>query len=255
VNYDLWLLIIANGIIVLLCLYFAVFVYPHRELSEETKRRPRSFVSNAFFREFWYFIMEPLKKRFLIWDVSPNTITSWGLFFSIAAGIVFGFGQFGLGGWFVLLASTCDVYDGMLARAKNITLKSGAFFDSTLDRVGEAAMFAGLLWFFKNDLLWFAVILLAHTSSQIVSYCRARAEGLGFDKGGSRGFFQRAERMIVLTLCTAVAPLIDLFTSSSHVLVKIGILFICVGSMQTALSRSFGIYREMRATETTKNHQ
>ncbi len=248
-TYDLWLLIIANGLIVLLCIYFGIFVYPYRELSEETKRRPRSFVSNALFREFWYFLMEPLKRKLIQWEVNPNTITTWGLVSSVAAGVAFGFGQIGLGGWFVLLASTCDVYDGMLARAKNISLKSGAFYDSLLDRVGEAAMFGGLLWLFRNDALWFFVILFAHASSQIVSYARSRAEGLGFDKGGSRGFFQRAERMIVLTVGTVASPMLDVFYPGTDYLTKIAIAFICIGSMQTAIARSVGIFREIRESE------
>jgi len=249
VNYNLWILLALNSIIVLLCIYFSIFVYPHQELSEETKRRPRSFVSNAFFREFWYFLMEPLKKKLILWDIEPNSITNWGIVFSILAGVAFGAMEFGAGAWFVLLAATCDVYDGLLARAKKIANKSGAFYDSVLDRVGEAAMFGGLMWAFRADPVWYVVVLVAWAASQLVSYARARAEGLGFDKGGSRGFFQRAERMIVLTIAMALSPLGDVFFEQPHVIGKTGIAFICLGSIQTAWLRSVGIYREIRATE------
>jgi CDP-diacylglycerol--glycerol-3-phosphate 3-phosphatidyltransferase len=249
VKYDLWLLLIANCITIALAFYFGIFVYPYRDLSEETKRRPRSFVSNAFFRELWYFLMEPLKKKLIKWNIEPNTITNWGLFFSILSGLAFAWGEFGLGGWFVIFASTCDVYDGLLARAKKISNKSGAFYDSTLDRVGEAAMFGGLMWFFRSDATWYLVSLAGWAASQMVSYSRARAEGLGFDKGGSRGMFQRAERMIVLSIGMALSPVGDYFWGGNAYLAKAAVAIITVGSIQTAWVRTVGIYREIRATE------
>ncbi len=248
-NADLWVLLVANLIIISLSIYFAIFVYPHRPWTEETIKRPRSFVSNAYFREFWYFIMDPLKKKLIEWDVQPNSITVIGFVFSLIAGFAFAFGKFGFGGWLVILSATCDVYDGQLARAKKLMPKSGAYFDSVLDRVGEAFIFGGLLWFFRNEPLWFLIIVTASAASQIVSYARARAEGLGF--GGSRGFFQRAERMIVLSIGMPLSPFFHLLTGHGDWLVKTSILFISVGSIQTALSRSVGIYREIRATEKT----
>lgn len=248
-KFDLWFLIAANTSVLVLALYFGLFRYSSKNLSEETKRRSRSIVSNAFFREFWYFIMEPLKKKLIEWDVEPNTITNWGIFFSILAGIAFAYSQFGLGGWLVGLASTCDVYDGLLARAKKIANKSGAFYDSTLDRVGEAAMFGGLMWHFRTDGLWYSVCLMAWGSSQLVSYVRARAEGLGFESFGARGFFQRAERMIVLSLGMAFTPIGDYYFGPTGFCAKVAIAFICAGSMQTAWARAAGIYRDIRATE------
>ncbi len=247
-NRDFWILMSVNAAVIMLCVYFAIFIFPHQQISEETRRRPRSFISNAFFREFWYFMMEPLKKKLIEWDVSPNSITLWGLVFSIAAGGFFMVGEFGLGGWMVILASTCDVYDGMLARAKKISLKSGAFFDSTLDRVSEAAMFGGLLWYFRTDTLWYWVTFGAAMASQIVSYCRARAEGLGFDKGGSRGFFQRAERMIIFSIFMPLSPIFEMYLPT-HSVVKASLLIVCAGSLQTAVARGWGIYSEIRQSE------
>lgn len=239
-----------NGVIIGSAIYFGAFVYPFRELSEETKRRPRSFISNAYFRELWYFLMNPLKRKLIDWDVHPNTISFWGFFFSILAAPAFACGKFGIGGWFVILASTCDVYDGMLARAKGINNKSGAFFDSVLDRVGESAMFFGFLWWFHNDAFWYFVMFLAFASSQVVSYARARAEGLGFPNAGLRGFFQRAERMITIGIGTTLAPLVDYFyPGTGYYIVAATLIMLCVGSAYTALARSLGIYSEIRATE------
>ena len=222
-------------------------MYPKRPLSEETIRRPRSFISNAFFREFWYYLMGPLKRGFIKWDISPNSLTWWGFIFSAFAGIMFSLGDFGIGGWFVILAATCDVYDGMLARARNISLKSGAFLDSMLDRVGESFFFFGLAWWFRNDAFWFAVLFVTFTSSQVVSYARARAEGLGFY--GTRGFFQRAERLIVLSVGMGLVNYLKAFQLDYMWLVFATIAILALGSTQTALSRSIEIFKEIRKTE------
>jgi CDP-diacylglycerol--glycerol-3-phosphate 3-phosphatidyltransferase len=244
---DLWVLLFANAVVFVLFVIFSVFIFPRRGLSEETKRRPRSLISNALFREFWYFLMEPLKKRLVAWGVSPNTITSWGAVFSVASAYFFAQGKFGLGGWLVILSATCDVYDGLLARAQGINRKSGAFYDSLLDRVGETFIFGGILWYFKADPVWFSITLIAMTSSQLVSYARARAEGLGFS--GSRGLFQRAERMIVLTIALPLSPLFEVTLGWGVELVQFAVLLIAAASAQTAVTRSYGIYREMSATE------
>jgi CDP-diacylglycerol--glycerol-3-phosphate 3-phosphatidyltransferase len=247
VPYSLVALLACNLVMVAICAYFAAFVYPHREWSDETKRRPRSFISNAFFREFWYFTIGPMKRQLIRWKVHPNTITLVGFLLSIFAGISFAMGEFGLGGWFVILAATCDVYDGMLAREFKISLKSGAFLDSTLDRVGEVAIFYGLARFLRGDDFWFAVIFMAFASSQVVSYSRARAEGLGFT--GQQGFFQRAERMIILSIFMPFVPAVEHYWGAGDALVKFVVVVISAGSFMTAVSRTFAIFREMRAAE------
>ncbi|NCN26672.1 CDP-alcohol phosphatidyltransferase family protein [bacterium] len=243
----LWSLVIANSSVIVLAIYFGIFVYPKQELSEETKRRPRSFVSNAFFREFWYFLMGPLKRKLIKWGASPNTLTIAGFIFSLAAGVAFGMSEFGLGGWMVILAATCDIYDGQLARARGIDLKSGAFLDSVLDRLGESAMFCGLAWHFKDNSFWFLVLFITFTASQLVSYSRARAEGLGFL--GARGFFQRAERMIVMSIGMCLIPVFEEFFQSGQAVLFTTVAFLCLGSSQTAITRAVAIFKDIRATE------
>lgn len=248
-TFDHWVTICCSAVVLSVFVFFSLAIFPFREWTEETKRRPRSFISNALFREYWYFIMTPLKGTLLRWDVSPNTITTWGLIFSLAAGWFFARGQFGAGGWLVILASTCDVYDGMLARAKKIHLKSGAFFDSNVDRIGEIGMFYGLMSYFMGDSIWFTVAFLALSSSQVVSYARARAEGLGFD--GGKGFFQRAERMIVLSIGMSATPLVDLLWGpvAARGVVCGTVAILAAGSLQTAFFRTIGLFREIRTLE------
>ena len=248
-TFDHWVTIVCSALVLSIFAFFSIFIFPFREWTEETKRRPRSFISNALFREFWYFIMGPMKRRLIRWGVEPNTITIWGLFFSLAAGWAFSRGLFGTGGWLVILASTCDVYDGMLARARNISLKSGAFFDSCLDRIGEIGMFYGFMWYFRMDAFWFMMVFVGLSSSQVVSYARARAEGLGFD--GGVGFFQRAERMIVMSIGMSLVPMIELLSGTDAAIwvIKITISILTVGSLQTAVSRCYGIFKNIRAKE------
>ncbi len=247
-KFDLIALLVANAVVLSLFFYFAIFVYPHRDLSEETKRRPRSWVSNAVFREFWYFLMGPLKRKLIQWGVEPNTITWIGFWFAVASTYFFAVGEWGWAAWMVVLASTMDVYDGMLARARNISLKSGAFLDSLLDRISESAIFFGLTWYFRADHIWMTVLFIAFSSSQITSYARARAEGLGFT--GSRGFFQRAERMIVLSVGMGLCPIFDaLHPGVAMYSVYFTIAALAAGSLQTAMARSLEIYREMRRSE------
>lgn len=243
------LLLLLNGFMILVFVVFALFIYPGRELSEETRLRPRSIVSNAIFREYWYFVIGPFKKKLVDWNVSPNTLTWWGFIFSVVSGVFFARGDFGTGGWFVILAATCDIYDGQLARLREIKLKSGAFLDSTLDRIGEVAMFYGLARYFRADDILFVIIFLGFAASQVVSYSRARAEGLGFSELGARGFFQRAERMIVLSFSMAMSPLFEHFWGLGDELIKGGVIFICFGSAQTALVRSISIFRGIRRKE------
>jgi len=249
VPINLIVLIFMNSIIAAICLYFAIFVYPGREWTEETKRRPRSFISNAFFREYWYFLIGPMKRQLIRWKVTPNSMTVFGFFMALFAGVAFAFGEFGLGGWFVIVSATCDVYDGMLAREQNVCLKSGAFLDSTLDRVGEVGIFYGLARYLREDDLWFAIIFLAFASSQVVSYSRARAEGLGFK--GQQGFFQRAERMIILAIFMPLVPVAEHYWQSGDQLVKFVVAVVSAGSLMTAVSRTVGIFREIRASETS----
>lgn len=246
-SWELKIMFAATAVVLSLAIYFGFFIYPYREHSEQTKSRPRSFVSNAYFREFWYFMMGPLKVKLIKWGIHPNTITWWGFFFSVLAGVAFAIGKFGVAGWMTIFAATCDVYDGQLARARAISLKSGSFLDSVLDRMGEAAMFFGLIWFFRNETLWFWTIFLGFTASNLVSYARSRAEGLGY--GGARGLFQRAERMIVLSIGMSLYPVMEYYTSIAYEWLYLTIVFLCWGSVQTAISRSISIYLEMTRDE------
>lgn len=144
--------------------------------------------------------------------LSPDAVTLIGLGLNVAVGAVLAMGHLRVGGLLVLVASLADSLDGALARHVNKVSPFGAFFDSTVDRYSETALFAGLLWYFagagaRQESMLVLVVL---AGSLLVSYTRARAEGLGI--ACTVGLFSRAERMVVLAIGLAIGqPLATLW--------------------------------------------
>jgi CDP-diacylglycerol--glycerol-3-phosphate 3-phosphatidyltransferase len=132
--------------------------------------------------------------------LTPNTLTLLGFLWSLAAAVVIAKEYLFLAGLLVLFSGAFDLFDGALARAKGQGTKFGAFLDSTLDRLSEAALLCGLLVLYATQPstleIWLIFITLIGSAS--VSYVRARAEGLGMKC--EVGIFTRPERVIVLAL-------------------------------------------------------
>ncbi|MEX1998892.1 MAG: CDP-alcohol phosphatidyltransferase family protein [Gemmatimonadales bacterium] len=145
--------------------------------------------------------LDPPARRLIAWRVSPNAITTVGTMVIVGSGVAFGLGQIQLGGGLLLLSGLGDMLDGKVARLSGGVTTFGAFYDSTLDRIGECALFAGIAVFFMQGGLlpewrvWGVLLaLLALSAGLTVSYARARAEGLGLEC--KVGFAQRAERIL-----------------------------------------------------------
>jgi len=132
--------------------------------------------------------------------IKPDALTFTGLVVNIGAAYVIATGHFLLGGVLVLVAGLFDLLDGALARFVKQTRKFGAILDSTIDRISEAAIFCGLLvWYMlEGSTLEVVLIFAVLIGSFLVSYVRARAEGLGLEC--KIGLFTRAERVIVLAV-------------------------------------------------------
>jgi CDP-diacylglycerol--glycerol-3-phosphate 3-phosphatidyltransferase len=131
--------------------------------------------------------------------ITPNTLTLTNLALNVVAAYVIATGHFLLGGALILGSGLFDLLDGALARFSKQTTKFGAVLDSTVDRVSEAATLCGLLiWYVPQEgaTLEIVLILVVLVGSFLVSYIRARAEGLGWQC--QIGLFTRAERVIVL---------------------------------------------------------
>jgi len=132
--------------------------------------------------------------------ITPNALTWIGLLIAIGAGVLVATEHLFAAGWVVAFSGIFDLFDGALARATNRTTRFGAVLDSTLDRIGEAVVFIGLLVFYLNQDSVIGIVLvgLAMIGSQMVSYIRARAEGIGVNC--EIGVFTRPERVVILSL-------------------------------------------------------
>jgi CDP-diacylglycerol--glycerol-3-phosphate 3-phosphatidyltransferase len=130
--------------------------------------------------------------------LTPNHLTLIGAALNAAVGVVVAFGDGRLGGLLVLAASAFDLLDGALARATGRVSRFGAFLDSTLDRVADAALLVGAAGRGLRAGRRQTAILafLAFVASVLVSYTRARAESVGVE--GEAGLFDRPARIITL---------------------------------------------------------
>lgn len=139
--------------------------------------------------------MAPFEDALAGAGVSPDSLTYAQLVVSVLAGWAFAEGCLFLGGWLTIFAGTLDILDGGLARRTGVASPRGALVDSVADRWAEFATFVGLGTFFRGSGMLF-VVALAAFSSQMVSYVRARAEGLGVEM--TVGQAQRPERYLLL---------------------------------------------------------
>jgi len=145
-------------------------------------------------------LSQPLVVALRRCPVSPNMLTVAGVAITLVAAWLASDGRFFAAGIVLGMAALCDLADGALARATDRLSSFGAILDSTSDRVSEALLLAGLsLWFVRTGNMNGAIVCyVALVSSFLVSYLRARGEGLGIEC--SVGLCTRPERAIVFTL-------------------------------------------------------
>jgi CDP-diacylglycerol--glycerol-3-phosphate 3-phosphatidyltransferase len=173
--------------------------------------------------------------------VHPDAVTMAGLLLVFGAALLIGGGQIQMGGLLLLLALPLDAVDGALARTMQRSGQFGAVLDSSLDRYADGFIFASLSYYFavhdRFDMLLLA--LAALLGSLLVSYVRARAEGIGVDI--KIGLFTRLERTATI-LVMLLLP----------VLLEIGVLLLAIGTNFTALQRLWFVYRTLKNKEETQ---
>lgn len=152
-------------------------------------------------------LLAPLVSGLIKAGVNPNVLTTIGALVLVGSGVAYGVGWVNLGGFLLLLSGVMDMLDGRVARGGNIVSKFGAFYDSTLDRVGESFLFGGIAVYFVTGGVgeeWrtaaLVTTLVALSAGLTVSYARARAEGLQMEC--KVGVAQRAERILGLGIPT-----------------------------------------------------
>lgn len=169
--------------------------------------------------------------------VTPNALTLIGFLGMCVIGLLLANGQFALGGVLIILAGMFDALDGSLARLTNRVTKFGAFLDSTTDRYAEGVLFLGILaWYLPRGVTNVAyLVYLSLLGSLMVSYARARAEGIGVEcKEGLLTRFERIALLVIGLLLTAVF-------GDTPILVVLAIL--AVFTNITAVQRMWLVYK------------
>jgi CDP-diacylglycerol--glycerol-3-phosphate 3-phosphatidyltransferase len=169
--------------------------------------------------------------------LTPNMLTVIGLLLNVTVAIVLARGSIPLGGALLLLASSFDALDGTLARLTGRQSLFGAFFDSTVDRYSETIVYGGLLFHFleraaRTETL---VVYAAIVGSLMVSYTRARAEGLGVEC--KVGLLTRADRMVVLGVGLILGW------------VELALWLVAVLANLTAVQRMHHVWRKLQEAE------
>ncbi len=172
-------------------------------------------------------------ERALAGRVSPNLITAVSLVMCGITGFATGRGLLAAAVWLYALAGILDVLDGRLARLSGRQTSAGALFDSVSDRWGELFVFGGYIWFLRET-PWLLAALGAFGASMMVSYTRARAEGLGIELSG--GMMQRAERILLVVGGTFGAVLYG-SVEAAPAIIGITMLITAATSAGTAINR------------------
>jgi CDP-diacylglycerol--glycerol-3-phosphate 3-phosphatidyltransferase len=186
------------------------------------------------FQDGFIGLTKPLIKILSKWDINPNAVTIVGVITTSCAAVILFLGHIRLGGVLILLGGLCDTVDGTLARFTNKATRFGALLDSTLDRYAEFIMFFGIAaYFLLNNDYWTSVaVFLALCGSLMVSYTRARAEGLGFE--AKIGLMQRTERIVIIGLGALIHP----------VALKFAVWLVAFFANYTAAQRIMYVYKQ-----------
>jgi CDP-diacylglycerol--glycerol-3-phosphate 3-phosphatidyltransferase/CDP-diacylglycerol--inositol 3-phosphatidyltransferase len=196
------------------------------------------------FRQFWTNVFKPVAHLFIQWGISPDAVTIVG-----TAGVVggaLGFfprGKLWLGVVVITVFVFSDLIDGYMARATGRSSRWGAFLDSTLDRLGDAAVFGGLaIWLFGggHDDVLACVALWALVMGSVTSYARARAESLGMQ--ARVGIAERSDRLVAILVTTFFADVLDL-----PLLLAVALWALAAASTITVVQRIVSVRRQALA--------
>lgn len=149
---------------------------------------------------YYYWLLGPLNQLVGRTQLRPNQVTVASLGVALLTAVAIATGHFSLASTLLIAGATLDIVDGQLARSTGLSTASGAFLDSTLDRIADGVIFGGCVVYYSGTWMMF-VSLLALMMSFTVSYARSRGEGLGVL--GAEGLMQRADRIAVLGIALA----------------------------------------------------
>lgn len=203
---------------------------------------------NKYARAFFAGIFTPLARLLIRMKVSPDAVTVAGtLGVSAGALIFYPMGELFWGTIFITVFVFSDIVDGLMARMLGRTGRWGAFLDSTLDRFGDAAVFGGLIiWFYTggNNPTIAVLALACLVLGSLVSYARARAEGLGMT--ANVGIAERSERLVAVLVTTGFTGL-----GLPEPFLLVVLVLLAIASLITVLQRVFTVRRQALGPRST----
>jgi CDP-diacylglycerol--glycerol-3-phosphate 3-phosphatidyltransferase len=183
-----------------------------------------------------YKVIDPFVKLLIKLGLTPNAVTSIGFVLNIGVAVIFILGAeegnrgdlsyVGWAGGLILFAGLFDMLDGQVARLGNMKSTFGALYDSVLDRYSELIMFLGICYYLVAHHYFMSSIFafIAMIGSMMVSYVRARAEGLDID-AAKGGLMQRPERVITIGLCAILCGVTSMYLGGNYKLFVPGIKY------------------------------
>lgn len=189
-------------------------------------------------------ILTPLGRALVSLGIGPNAVTAVGTLGTVVSALLFfPLGQLAWGSLAITVFVLFDLLDGVVARLGGKGGSTwGAFLDSTLDRVADAAIFFGLILYFisRHDTLLAVVALVCLIAGAIVSYAKARAEGLGLT--ADVGLAERPERLVVALVAAFCAGL------GVPYILAVGMWLLALASVITVGQRVVAVYRQTSKT-------
>ncbi|WP_109508831.1 phosphatidylinositol phosphate synthase [Nocardioides speluncae] len=203
------------------------------------------------FKAFWTGIFQPVISLLLRLGVSPDAVTLVGTVGVVAGAVIFfPQGELLIGVLVITAFVFSDLIDGAMARQSGRSSVFGAFLDSTLDRVGDAAIFGSLAMYYvgPGDNDWLAALALyCLTMGSVTSYARARAESLGMT--AKVGIAERSDRLVSILVITGLADLVNRLGAGEDALILIPITLglLAVASTITVVQRILTVRDQARA--------
>ncbi len=197
------------------------------------------------FKDFWQgVVLMPVVRLFLGWGISPDTVTLVGTL-GVAGGalVFFPTGHLLVGVLVITAFVFSDLVDGQMARLSQRSSPFGAFWDSTLDRIGDGAIFGGLVLYFAgpgDSYLYLCLALYCVVMGSVTSYARARAESLGMDARG--GIAERADRLVLILVATGLGAIVG-----TSLLLYAALWILAVASTFTVVFRVRKVHRQATA--------
>jgi CDP-diacylglycerol--glycerol-3-phosphate 3-phosphatidyltransferase len=199
---------------------------------------------NRHARGFFTALFTPLARWLLKIGVSPDAVTIIGTAGVVVGALVFyPLGQLWWGTLFITAFIFSDVLDGIMARMQDVKSRWGNFLDSTLDRIADGALFAGLaVWFFTGgaDTPIAMAAMVCLVLGMVVSYARAKAESLGFT--ANVGIAERAERLVSVLVVTGFTGL-----GLPSVVLLVTLVLLALASFVTVVQRVISVRRQAQA--------